>query len=941
MPKNYAFSYAIRDRNSGDDFSHTQAHNGEATKGEYRVKLPDGRVQIVTYTADNGGYRADIRYDRGETQTAKPVETSVPNRAYSADKSGSPYPVLFAPNPQQMSDKKDSALLYFNEIRTFDPPVRNKAASYETVEHIDEEPYPYSKKLLADVNYLLKYVTPATVETQTENVFDITPDHKAFENRRFLQPNTNYNEQNLQQKIPYKLLKIEDLKFDHPVLNSPKYDKSKFDSLPSITVRPLKFNLSSRLDPAQYQPSAPREPARLVPNYETGRLPQLITPKYILKFDNPEQLRSAPNYESLERPQFSAPGFQPADPPHPTQGPQFVRPRLEPKAVLPSTTPSFELQNPTTPRDQPQYTPTFRAPLHETSTPFTPATRDHYIPQTYDPSQRYTLQQSESPRQEKPPLELPIQNGERFNEIQVSVYHAPGFEPLHPRQPQFEPSPGPPRLYLTPGLSLPLNNRRYPPKETGALPAPQFHPEDYPAIPQKSTSQSEEAPQFNPAHDSPPVSPAPAFNSQEYPPVTASPKYNPKDFPPVTAAPLQDSHELNEGNLPVTSQFRPTSPATEDRRPGEAHFGKIEIPQYLHIHRYEDSGENAKPKELIYYTPLHISVPNSVAYMERGSQNVTGSFAPNYVTMTEHPKLLNGDPDYFKDHQLDYKRPQYPVTSEVPPLHGSTESVHDNNQEIIPQDEREEHHKWQPSTPTAPTSQEDHSREEPQHYEKPMSDFDARIYSGYFDFIPTSDTESGAKPVAEDSHEAPQVQPSSDAPPSEPKATPLPQYYYDFSTATPTHRYISAEVESYETNLVPEEDQIRNSSFRSSAYLRPLRKERVYIHHNALPTTTANDRFVGKEQTPKPFKDSNVSIVKSISSTIPPELLKDFDLQLRSSTFRRDSSKSSNDISETRVPPPALNPKLKELIAKKLQAAIPTAGKVYLKMAAQQKRTVR
>lgn len=53
----------MKDRQSGDDFSHQQAQNGEATQGEYRVKLPDGRTQIVSYTADDSGYRADVSYE--------------------------------------------------------------------------------------------------------------------------------------------------------------------------------------------------------------------------------------------------------------------------------------------------------------------------------------------------------------------------------------------------------------------------------------------------------------------------------------------------------------------------------------------------------------------------------------------------------------------------------------------------------------------------------------------------------------------------------------------------------------------------------------------------------------------------------------------------------------------------------------------------------------
>ncbi|KAK9886855.1 hypothetical protein WA026_018504 [Henosepilachna vigintioctopunctata] len=61
--KKYAFSYKVVDHLTGDDFSHTQSQNEKATRGEYRVKLPDGRVQIVSYTADKDGYKADVKYE--------------------------------------------------------------------------------------------------------------------------------------------------------------------------------------------------------------------------------------------------------------------------------------------------------------------------------------------------------------------------------------------------------------------------------------------------------------------------------------------------------------------------------------------------------------------------------------------------------------------------------------------------------------------------------------------------------------------------------------------------------------------------------------------------------------------------------------------------------------------------------------------------------------
>ncbi|KAL1374870.1 hypothetical protein pipiens_004802 [Culex pipiens pipiens] len=64
LKKHYVFSYAVKDATSGDDFSHTQQQQVDgAVKGSYKVQLPDGRMQIVKYVADNNGYRADVTYE--------------------------------------------------------------------------------------------------------------------------------------------------------------------------------------------------------------------------------------------------------------------------------------------------------------------------------------------------------------------------------------------------------------------------------------------------------------------------------------------------------------------------------------------------------------------------------------------------------------------------------------------------------------------------------------------------------------------------------------------------------------------------------------------------------------------------------------------------------------------------------------------------------------
>merc|ERR1719483_111699 len=62
VPTNYDFVYSVNDPYSGDDHAHTEKKTEGLTEGQYRVRLPDGRTQIVTYTADDGGYHAKVEY---------------------------------------------------------------------------------------------------------------------------------------------------------------------------------------------------------------------------------------------------------------------------------------------------------------------------------------------------------------------------------------------------------------------------------------------------------------------------------------------------------------------------------------------------------------------------------------------------------------------------------------------------------------------------------------------------------------------------------------------------------------------------------------------------------------------------------------------------------------------------------------------------------------
>ena len=65
-PKPFAYQYGVKDDYSGTTFdkAETQDDYGNV-QGEYKVQLPDGRIQIVSYTADHeNGFVANVKYGK-------------------------------------------------------------------------------------------------------------------------------------------------------------------------------------------------------------------------------------------------------------------------------------------------------------------------------------------------------------------------------------------------------------------------------------------------------------------------------------------------------------------------------------------------------------------------------------------------------------------------------------------------------------------------------------------------------------------------------------------------------------------------------------------------------------------------------------------------------------------------------------------------------------
>ena len=84
----YSFTYGVSDEYSGTDFHREEERSDSVTRGSYKVSLPDGRVQIVNYVADDSGYKATVTYE-GTPNYPSPSEYSSPVGGYGQQQAAS------------------------------------------------------------------------------------------------------------------------------------------------------------------------------------------------------------------------------------------------------------------------------------------------------------------------------------------------------------------------------------------------------------------------------------------------------------------------------------------------------------------------------------------------------------------------------------------------------------------------------------------------------------------------------------------------------------------------------------------------------------------------------------------------------------------------------------------------------------------------------------
>merc|ERR1712038_1779904 len=100
LPPVYNYEYGVNDPHYGPVFSQKESRDNYDTAGEYRVNLPDGRVQIVSYSAGPDGYVADVRYEGEATYPEykpHPAPAYKPAPAPAYKPAPAPYPPKPAP----------------------------------------------------------------------------------------------------------------------------------------------------------------------------------------------------------------------------------------------------------------------------------------------------------------------------------------------------------------------------------------------------------------------------------------------------------------------------------------------------------------------------------------------------------------------------------------------------------------------------------------------------------------------------------------------------------------------------------------------------------------------------------------------------------------------------------------------------------------------------
>jgi len=152
----YSYNFGVSDSYSGVDYNRAESRSDRGvTKGSYTVALPDGRIQTVSYTADDNGFHATVTYE-GEPKFPEFKEYSRPdephkqsyrasNKVHNAERNFAPenhnevIPTRKAPSPKQTPKPK----LYTPPPKPTYLPTKSRAPKHYAPVAYSPTPPPY------------------------------------------------------------------------------------------------------------------------------------------------------------------------------------------------------------------------------------------------------------------------------------------------------------------------------------------------------------------------------------------------------------------------------------------------------------------------------------------------------------------------------------------------------------------------------------------------------------------------------------------------------------------------------------------------------------------------------------------------------------------------------------------------------------------------------
>jgi len=183
LPPVYNYEYGVNDGYSGAVFSQKENRDNYNTAGEYRVNLPDGRVQIVSYTAGPEGYVADVTYE-GVAAYPEYKPAAHPAPAYKAHPAPAYKPApapVYKPAPAPVYK---AAPVYKPAPAPYHPAPAYKPAPYHPAPAYKPHPAPYHAAPVYHpapapykprTKYTFKTVAPPAPVVKTEEAVEVVP----------------------------------------------------------------------------------------------------------------------------------------------------------------------------------------------------------------------------------------------------------------------------------------------------------------------------------------------------------------------------------------------------------------------------------------------------------------------------------------------------------------------------------------------------------------------------------------------------------------------------------------------------------------------------------------------------------------------------------------------------------------------------------------------